>query len=118
MKVIQAHPASVHFWSLQDRLWLPAQAAFQTTHQLQPEEVKTQRLPPRPPTPPPARTSRQAWTAPAAPTPAGVKTPRAIRAWQSAEAAFQAELHRRPVGGGADLAVAEAGEVLKCYRDF
>ncbi|CAL1136503.1 unnamed protein product [Cladocopium goreaui] len=36
-----------------------------------------------------------------------MRTPRAVRAWQSADAALAAEIHRRPVGGGADVAMAE-----------
>ena len=32
-----------------------------------------------------------------------------LKAWQSADAALAAEIHRRPVGGGADVAMAEDG---------
>lgn len=111
----------------EDRLWLPAQAAYHTTgldSGPRPEEVKTQRLPtpPRPAERPPERPrprrpatahprlqenrAQSAQTDPGV-APAGMRTPRAVRAWQSADAALAAEIHRRPVGGGADVAMAE-----------
>eukprot|EP00913_Durusdinium_trenchii_P011438 g10741.t1 len=127
----------------EDRLWLPAQAAFHTTAPLdrRPEEVQTQRLPAEPrrtsvpvPTVPTvprdslerARARRpatahprrgeegtgglqenRAQTDPGVAPAAGVRIPRAVRAWQSADAALAPEIRRRPPGGGADVAVAE-----------
>eukprot|EP00435_Cladocopium_sp_Y103_P048060 s486_g14.t1 len=103
------------------------QAAYHTTgldSGPRPEEVKTQRLPTPPrPAPPAERPTaarprrpatahprlqeNRAQTDPGVAPAAGMRTPRAVRAWQSADAALAAEIHRRPVGGGADVAMAE-----------
>ena len=118
----------------EDRLWLPAQAAFHTSAgatgpllDRRPDEVQTQRLAPPPPPPreAPPREPREnaaprrpqtahprlqedrAQTDPGIAPAAGMRTPRAVRAWQSADAAFVAKINRRPVGGGAEVAMAE-----------
>ncbi|CAJ1358845.1 unnamed protein product [Effrenium voratum] len=87
-----------------------------------PEEVRTQRLPappapaaatpwvPSAPSQPrerPASGRVRAQTDPGVKPPAGMRTPRAVRAWQSADEAMAAEIRTRPPGGGPDVAVAE-----------
>jgi len=39
------------------------------------------------------------------------------KAWQSADAALAAEIHRRPVGGGADVAMAEDCDAFSAWED-
>ncbi|CAE7353242.1 unnamed protein product [Symbiodinium natans] len=119
--------------SNKDRLWLPRAActsSTQATHRDgypraaftgSADDVPTQWLAPPAAVPTPAEPRREtrrpstgrppalraAQTDPGVGRPAGMRTPRAVRAWQSADEALVAEVHCKAPGGGPDVAMAE-----------
>ncbi|CAE7608658.1 DnaJ-1 [Symbiodinium sp. CCMP2456] len=135
--LVAASPKADLDASNRDRLWLPAKAACTSSTQAtlrdnayprapgftgSADDVPTQWLAaPTVPTPaeprrelrrpstgrpgPPAL--RAAQTDPGVGRPAGMRTPRAVRAWQSADEALVAEVHCKPPGAGPDIAMAE-----------